>query len=151
MNMQPCRLPCAVACVSGGRAEPQLKGIVRFSQHCGGVLVSAEVTGLPRDGFYAFHIHEGNNCKGENFDESGSHYNPTGNTHPDHAGDLPPLLSCQGKAKMSVLTGRFRVDEIIGKTVIIHSNRDDFHSQPSGNPGEKIACGIICRVTHKKA
>ena len=147
--MQPCRLPCAVACVSGGRAEPDLKGIVHFSQNCGGVLVSAEVTGLPRDGFYAFHIHEGNRCTGDAFSDSGSHYNPTGTSHPDHAGDLPPLLSHNGKAKMSVLTGRFRVDEIIGKTVIIHSNPDDFKTQPSGNSGEKIACGIICRASHK--
>ena len=149
MLMQPCRLPCAVACVSGGRAMPTLKGIVRFNQNCGGVLVSAEVTGLPHDGFYAFHIHEGTNCSGEAFSNSGSHYNPTGTTHPNHAGDLPPLLSHKGKAQMSVLTGRFRVDEIIGKTVVIHSDPDDFNTQPSGNPGEKIACGIICRASNK--
>lgn len=144
--MQPCRLPCAAACVSGGRTNPKLKGIVRFSQNCGGVLVTAEVTGLPHDGFYAFHIHEGESCDGENFPDSGSHYNPTGTVHPNHAGDLPPLLAHRGKAKMSVLTGRFRVDEIIGKTVIIHSNPDDFLTQPSGNPGQKLACGIVCRV-----
>lgn len=143
--MQPCRLPAAVACVSGGRANPKLKGIVRFHQRCGGVLVMAEVSGLPHDGFYAFHIHEGGSCEGSNFPESGSHYNPTGTTHPNHAGDLPPLLSHKGKAKMTVLTGRFRVDDIIGRTVIIHSDPDDFTTQPAGNPGQKLACGIICR------
>lgn len=143
--MQPCRLPSAVACVSGGRADPNLKGIVRFTQNCGGVLVTAEVSGLPRDGFYAFHIHEGSNCGGDGFLNSGTHYNPRGEVHPLHAGDLPPLLSHHGKAKMTVLTGRFLVDEIIGKTVVIHSKPDDFTSQPSGNSGEKIACGIICR------
>ena len=135
--MQPCRLPSAVACVSGGRAHPKLKGIVRFRQNCGGVLVTAEVTGLPQDGFYAFHIHEGESC---------THFNPSGTVHPNHAGDLPPLLAHKGKAKMSVLTGRFRVDEIIGKTVIIHANPDDFTTQPSGNPGQKLACGIVCRI-----
>lgn len=144
--MQPCRLPSAVACVSGGRGNPNLKGIVRFSQNCGGVLVTAEVMGLPHDGFYAFHIHEGGSCAGKDFSESGSHYNPTGSAHPDHAGDLPPLLAHKGKAKMTVLTGRFRVDEIIGKTVIIHSNPDDFTTQPAGNPGQKLACGIVCRA-----
>lgn len=144
--MQPCRLPCAVACVSGGRSNPRLRGIVRFNQNCGGVLVTAEVTGLPRDGFYAFHIHEGESCAGVNYSESGAHYNPAGAAHPNHAGDLPPLLSHNGTAKMTVLTGRFRVDEIIGKTVIIHSDPDDFTTQPSGNPGKKLACGIICKV-----
>lgn len=108
--------------------------------------MTAEVTGLPRDGFYAFHIHEGESCAGVNYSESGAHYNPAGAAHPNHAGDLPPLLSHNGTAKMTVLTGRFRVDEIIGKTVIIHSDPDDFTTQPSGNPGKKLACGIICKV-----
>ncbi len=143
--MQPCRLPCAVACVSGGREYPNLMGTIRFSQNCGGVLVTAEVRGLPRDGFYAFHIHEGGSCGGSGFSESGGHFNPAGQLHPYHAGDLPPLLAYHGKAKMSVLTGRFRVDEIIGKTVIIHEAPDDFTTQPSGNPGKKIACGIVVR------
>ena len=144
--MQPCRLPCAVACVSGGRENPKLMGTIRFSQNCGGVLVTAEVCGLPGDGFYAFHIHEGGSCGDRGFSKSGGHFNPTGQPHPNHAGDLPPLLACQGKAKMSVLTGRFRVDDIIGKTVIIHEAPDDFTTQPAGNPGKKIACGIICRT-----
>lgn len=108
--------------------------------------MTAEVSGLPHDGFYAFHIHEGGSCTGDSFSETGSHYNPTNTSHPNHAGDLPPLLSHHGKAQMSVLTGRFRVDEIIGKTVIIHSGPDDFTTQPSGNSGQKIACGIICRA-----
>ena len=143
--MQPCRLPRAVACVSGGAANPKLKGIVRFEQDCGGVLVTAEIRGLPRSGFFAFHIHEGGSCGGDRFSRSGGHFDNTGAPHPDHAGDLPPLLSHNGKAKMSVLTGRFRVDEILGKTVIIHDGPDDFTTQPAGNPGEKIACGIICQ------
>ena len=141
--MQPCRLPRAIARVSGGGGNPIIRGIIKFRQVCGGVLVTAEVVGLPHDGFYAMHIHDGNSCIGADFPASGSHYNPNSVTHPNHAGDLPPLLSNQGKAKMSVLTGRFRVDEVIGKTVIIHSRPDDFTTQPSGNSGEKIACGII--------
>ena len=51
-----------------------------------------------------------------------------------------------GKADMAVLTDRFRVDEIIGRTVVLHRNPDDFQTQPSGNAGIKIACGIIERI-----
>ena len=58
-------------------------------------------------------------------------------------GDLPPLLSCNGNAYMTVKTDRFKVKDIIGRTVIIHYRADDFRTQPSGDSGEKIACGII--------
>lgn len=63
--------------------------------------------------------------------------------HPKHAGDLPPLLACQGSAYLSVKTDRFCVEDILGRTVVIHSDPDDFHSQPAGNAGKKIACGVI--------
>ena len=63
--------------------------------------------------------------------------------HPKHAGDLPPLMGCQGNAYLAVKTDRFIVHDIIGKTVVIHSDPDDFHTQPAGNAGKKIACGVI--------
>ena len=56
---------------------------------------------------------------------------------------LPPLLRCKGNAYLSVKTDRFTVDEIIGRTLVIHSDPDDFHTQPAGNAGKKIACGVI--------
>lgn len=137
---------CAIAQIRGSR--PGLWGVVRFFQRGDGVLVEAEVTGLPKTetGFFAFHIHEGKSCDGEGFPDSGGHFNPGGAAHPSHAGDLPPLLADHGKAYMRVLTDCFHVDEIIGKTVIIHSEPDDFHTQPSGNAGAKIGCGVIRRA-----
>ena len=144
--MERCRFPKAAARVMGNREHPRLTGTVGFYQQCGGVLVMADISGLPRDGFFAFHIHEGADCRGEGFPNTGGHYNPGNTPHPDHSGDLPPLLSSHGRAKMTVLTDRFRVTDIIGTTVIIHSNPDDFTTQPSGNPGTKIACGVIRRV-----
>jgi Cu-Zn family superoxide dismutase len=52
-------------------------------------------------------------------------------------------MLCKNRAYLSVLTDRFNVSDIIGRTVIIHNMPDDFTSQPSGNAGEKIACGVI--------
>ena len=72
-----------------------------------------------------------------------THYNPKDCPHPYHAGDMPPLFGNNGEAFMAFMTDRFTVEEIIGKTVIIHSNPDDFTTQPGGNSGEKIACGKI--------
>ena len=135
----------AIAHVSGGEDHPELRGTVRFFPRCGGILVVADIDGLPysETGFFAFHIHEGDNCCGSGFPNTGGHYNPDGAEHPQHAGDLPPLLSDTGRAYSQVLTGRFHVSDIIGRTVVIHSDPDDFKNQPSGNAGQKIACGVI--------
>lgn len=136
---------CAAANIRGGRDFPRIRGVVRFFQRCDGVLVEAEISGLPRTetGFFGLHIHEGGDCSGDGFPNTGGHFNPGSTPHPQHAGDLPLLLGDCGKACMKVLTGRFRVEEIIGRTIIIHYDPDDFHSQPSGNSGRKIACGVI--------
>ena len=116
------------------RGEQGIRGTVRFRQCQMGTIVTADISGLPESekGFFAFHIHED------------GHYNPDGNPHPRHAGGLPPLLYCDGKAWMSVLTDRFSVEEVIGKEVVIHEGSDDFFSQPAGNPGNPIASGVIC-------
>lgn len=132
--------PAAVACVGG---NDDLRGKVWFVPRDGGTLVIADIEGLPdtETGFFGFHIHEGGSCGGKDFSETGGHYGV--GDHPKHAGDLPPLLGCKGRAYMEVLTDRFQAQEVIGRTVVIHSHPDDFHTQPSGNAGIKIACGVI--------
>ena len=145
--MQHCKkFPDAVAKIRGGVEVPKLSGCIRFYQQKGCVLIVAEIFGLPREnetGFFGFHIHQGESCSGTDFSETGSHYNPVDQIHPKHAGDLPPLMCCRGNAYLAVKTDRFTVHDIIGKTVVIHSDTDDFHTQPAGNAGKKIACGVI--------
>lgn len=137
-----------MAKIRGGVEVPKLSGCIRFYQQKGCVLIVAEIFGLPREnetGFFGFHIHQGESCSGTDFSETGSHYNPVDQVHPKHAGDLPPLMCCRGNAYLTVKTDRFTVHDIIGKTVVIHSDPDDFHTQPAGNAGRKIACGVICK------
>lgn len=140
--------PDAVARIFGGNQAPCLYGTVKL--YCLGkaILVVADLCGLPenRSGFFGMHIHEGTECSGEGFSCTASHYNPVGTAHPKHAGDLVPLLSCSGKAFAAVLTDRFALKEVVGKTVVIHEDADDFTSQPAGNAGEKIACGVIVEI-----
>ena len=146
--MQYCRkCPNAVAEIRGGVEALQLTGCVEFYQENGCVLIVVRISGLPesKTGFFGFHIHQGESCSGPDFSATGSHYNPVDQVHPKHTGDLPPLLSCHGNAYLSVKTDRFTVNEIIGRTVVIHSDPDDFRSQPAGNAGKKIACGVIRR------
>lgn len=145
----------AVAVIKGNSKYPEIKGSVIFLQQYNGVTVAAEVYGLPdqnancNGGIFGFHIHEGESCTGNTNDEFADamrHYNPGGCEHPYHAGDMPPLFSAGGYAYARFLTNRFTLDEILNKTVIIHSNPDDFTTQPGGNSGDKIACGKILRI-----
>lgn len=133
----------ALARVCGSEKYPRIHGMVSFRTTCQGVLVAAEIYGLPdENGIFAFHIHDGQVCD-DNFAAAGSHYDTDGNIHPHHSGDLPPLFGNGGYAWTKFITNRFTVDEIIGKVIIIHRDADDFTTQPAGNSGEKIACGKI--------
>lgn len=141
--------PDAVAHIKGSDAYPCITGTVKLYETCSGVLVYTEVKGLPASGLgriFGYHIHEGEACCGDNqdpFSAALTHYNPTEQIHPYHSGDLPPLFGNHGFALSMVLTDRFSVREVIGKVIIIHDSPDDFTSQPSGNSGTKIACGVI--------
>lgn len=146
--------PDAAAKISGSPAYTNIHGNVYFYQTDKGVLVSAEIYNLPvstescGNDIFAFHIHSGNSCTGDAtnpFADALTHYNPTDCPHPHHAGDLPPLFGNNGYAWMKILTNRFTVTDIIKKTIVIHSSSDDFTSQPAGNSGDKIACGVITK------
>lgn len=141
--------PDAAAWIKGNTQNPRLSGMVKFYHTTyGGVLVEAQIFGLPNaetpgsSNFYAMHIHESGDCS-DDFAHTGMHYNPKDAPHPDHAGDMPPLLGNQGYAYSVFYDKRFTIPEIIGKAVIIHEKPDDFTSQPAGNAGEKIGCGEI--------
>ena len=147
--------PQAAARIAGSENYPDISGIVRFYQTREGVVVWAEINGLPRSELpchgcvFGFHIHQGTECKGnmdDPFADAMSHYDPNGREHPYHAGDLPPLFGNNGYALSLFLTNRFSISEVIGRTIIIHDHPDDFTTQPSGNSGTKIACGVIRRA-----
>ncbi|MBQ2061222.1 MAG: superoxide dismutase family protein [Oscillospiraceae bacterium] len=142
--MTPNMCSGAVARIRGEATSPEIRGEARFLQRPDGVLVTVEVSGLPRDTpFFALHIHEGRNCQGRGFPNTGSHLNGRKQPHPRHQGDLPPLLNAGGRAFLSVVTDRFTLPEIIGRTLVIHGGTDDFRTQPAGNAGAKLACGMI--------
>lgn len=141
----------AYAKIKGSSDYPDIYGTVTFSQRRNGILVSAQIHNLPfkacEKEIYGFHIHEGMSCTGNDTDpfaDAKTHYNSGDcSLHPYHTGDMPPLFGNNGFAYMSYFTNKFSISEIIGKAIIIHDSVDDFTTQPSGNSGQKIACGII--------
>ena len=144
--------PDAFAIIKGSRDYPDIYGVAYFYQTWAGVFVSIQLEGLPMSDdvchkpIFAAHIHSGAACTGNETDpfaDAMMHYNPDNCPHPYHAGDMPPIFGADGLGFSAFLTTRFLVGQIIGKTVIIHANLDDFTTQPSGNSGKKIACGVI--------
>lgn len=131
--------PEAYAKISGYENYSTLEGDVQFYEVYGGTIVTANIRNLPKgNGFHGFHIHVGGSCS-----DPGSHYTKDDFKHPNHSGDMPPLLACNGMAFSAFYTNRFYPEDVVGRTVIIHENRDDFTTQPSGDAGAMIACGEI--------
>ena len=140
----------AIANIKGDLAHEQLEGEVTFEQIGEEVRVTVDLINLPPSQFLGFHIHKGSECSGDGFKNVGNHYNPSRASHPEHKGDLPSIYSSNGQIHTEFESDKFTVDEIIGKTIIIHSQRDDFTSQPSGDAGDKIACGEILQYNKNK-
>lgn len=142
--------PAAQAMIRGSDKRPDLRAKAVFYNAPGGSIVVLEAWGLPEDQpFIAVHIHNGDACTGtaeDDFADAGSHLNFELLEHPLHTGDFPALLNNGGYAWGAFFTDRFIPREVSGYPVIIHGSSDDYHTQPSGNAGEKIGCGIIRAV-----
>lgn len=134
--------PIAYANISGGKDNKDIKGEVLFFSYNDTSIVVSFIYNLPKTktNIFGFHIHQNGNCDGD-FSSSGPHL---GNgDHPNHKGDLPVLFSNNGFAFSVFNTNRFTAKEIIGRSIIIHQLPDDYSTQPAGNSGKRIACGLI--------
>jgi len=147
--------PSATAKLQPSR-ESSAAGTVTFTQKGDKVLVVANVTGLKPDQEHGFHIHEKGDCSSGDGLSAGGHFNPLGkpHAHPStpnrHAGDMPALKADgYGNAALSVELDVITVSDgptgIVGRAVIVHAQADDYNTQPTGNAGARIACGVIER------
>jgi len=138
-------------------AGQQIWGSVSFVETGGVVEVRADVRNLPPGGEFGFHVHEKGDCSSPDFMSAGGHFNPGGKPHahfgkPErHAGDMPNLRADgEGNATYAfetpLLTVKAGPNSVVGRAVVIHLNRDDYTSQPAGNSGSRIACGLIREV-----
>jgi Cu-Zn family superoxide dismutase len=129
-------------------------GVIRFTQAGGGVRIEGTITGL-KPGEHGFHIHANGDCSAPDASSAGGHFDSGGHPHgppdspPDqhHLGDFGNITADEnGEAEVSLTAPALRMsgpDSIIGKAVIVHADPDDLHSQPSGNAGARVGCGVI--------
>ncbi|HMV19905.1 MAG TPA: superoxide dismutase family protein [Rhodocyclaceae bacterium] len=128
-------------------------GAVTFVQNGAQVRVVAEISGLT-PGPHGFHVHEKGDCSAPDGTSAGGHFNPTGKSHghpnqgEHHVGDFPQLVAdASGMARLTFSTPDLAVGSgatnVIGRAVIVHGGVDDFKSQPAGNSGPRVACGVI--------
>lgn len=129
-----------------------VSGWVKFAVAGGRMEITAEVTGLT-PGKHGFHIHELGDCTAPDATSAGAHFNPSADPHAAHgaakrhAGDLGNLeADASGTAKLKVGDDVLSFDGdagILGRAVIVHADPDDFTTQPTGNAGKRVACGVI--------
>ena len=133
-----------------------VSGMVMFHQQGEQVMVHAKVEGLKPGQEHGFHIHEKGDCSSGDGMSTGGHFNPGAKPHGPHdsaerhAGDLPALKAdAQGRVDVKFhLTGvaiGAGAADIVGKGLIVHAMPDDYKTQPTGNSGARIACGIVAR------
>jgi Cu-Zn family superoxide dismutase len=141
---------CNVTPTKGNTAH----GWVRFEDVAGGVHVTAAIEGLSPGGTHAIHVHEFGDSSAPDGMSAGGHYNPQGHPHagPDapmhHAGDFGNLTAdANGRATLDFVTNDLTVsgehNPVLGRAIIVHAKPDDLATQPTGNAGGRIGCGVI--------
>jgi Cu-Zn family superoxide dismutase len=139
-------------CVVHPTQGNSVTGTVTFTKVDGGVKVVADLQGLT-PGKHGIHIHECGDCSAADGTSAGGHFNPMGMNHGApmdamrHEGDMGNILAdATGKAHLEYVDKDIAfegVTSIIGRSVIVHKNEDDLKTQPTGNAGARVACGVI--------
>jgi len=133
-------------------AGNSVQGTVTFTQEENGVRIVANLQGLA-EGDHGFHIHENGDCSAADGTSAGGHFNPEGVDHAGpqaatrHIGDLGNITAgADGTATLDFIDTIVSLNgpnSIVGRGVIVHANPDDLTSQPTGNAGGRLACGVI--------
>lgn len=145
----------ASADVAGLGDNTGVDGSITFEQASGGVRVSGSVTGLEPGSVHGFHLHVNGDCSSADGMSAGGHWNPSQTMHgapssaTSHLGDLGNIeADSQGVAEVSITKagmtlGDSAATDVIGRAVIVHAAPDDLMTDPTGNAGARIGCGVV--------
>lgn len=153
-HMGASNMPEATAALKG--ADGADRGIATLIQTPAGVLIRAELTGVP-EGVHGFHIHETGSCEAPDFESAGGHFAGGMSAHGfmnqegPHAGDMPNITVAGDILTIEILNPKVSLQEgeegylfdDDGSALLIHAGADDYMSQPSGDAGARIACAVI--------
>ena len=148
--------PLKATAVLESRSGSNVTGRVELTEKAGQVRAHVELAGLAPNSEHGFHIHDKGDCSAADASSAGGHYNPAGASHgragipPHHAGDLPSLTAdASGNVGADVLVDGVTLapgpTSIVGRSLVVHRDRDDFATQPAGNAGPRLACGVIAQ------
>ena len=132
--------------LTGNPKYTDITGLISFIQYPYHVEVSLFLENIPKDQLLRFHIYEGTTCSEKSEDEfvdAKIHYAPDNSDYPNHTWDLPSIYSYDDKVRMTFNTDKFFVRDILGKTIILYKNLDNFRNQLASDAESKIACGEI--------
>ena len=145
----------AAAATLAATQDNAVAGDLRLAAADGGVRITGTVSGLTAGSEHGFHVHETGDCSAPDASSAGGHFNPTASAHgkvgqaPHHAGDTDNLTAdAQGNGQVDrMLQGATLGDgaatDVVGKAVVVHAKPDDYTTQPSGDAGDRLACGVI--------
>jgi superoxide dismutase, Cu-Zn family len=142
--------------LQGAPDDSDFAGTLTITPEGSGVRVIADVAGVDKDGKHGIHVHENGMCEhhpaaadAKPFATAGGHYNPTNTEHacpptdPRHAGDLGNIEVSGGKGHLELSVANLSADQLNGKAIILHAGEDDCKTQPTGNSGDRLACGVV--------
>jgi Cu-Zn family superoxide dismutase len=145
-------MPTKAIAVLHGLGDNHVGGVITFTVEGNEVEIKGEITGL-KPGEHAFHVHEFGDCSSKDGMSAGAHFNPDNMTHggphggPRHVGDLGNIKADEsGKAVIDIRDNQITLigpHSIVGRSLIVHADPDDFKSQPAGNAGKRIGCAVI--------
>ncbi|MCX7556150.1 superoxide dismutase family protein [Xanthomonadaceae bacterium JHOS43] len=130
-------------------------GTLTLAAESGGVHITGSLTGVAPGGMHGFHVHETGDCSAPDASSAGPHFNPEGHAHghpghgEHHAGDMPNLAADDSGTLVvdvqvaGITLGDGGATDILGRAIVLHASADDYTTQPAGDSGPRIACGVI--------